>query len=132
MLARQHRGNTTRLLSAVVALALVMAQVIGAYAHAAEHDHASAHAACAHQHGHAAAVPAADNNATVDKIDHEGDRTHHSTSCDFCCHGGIAILVTAAFAYVNPTPPHSSAIVAAVHPAIPPSLERPPRSSARA
>src|SRR5262245_13322511 len=129
MLVSQHRSNATRLLGAVVALALVIAQVIGAYAHAAEHDHGSGHAACAHHHGHGPATPSGDGPA--DTADHDADRAHHGASCDFLCHGGIAILMTVAFRYADPGLPYIAAVAADVHPAAPPSLERPPRSSAR-
>jgi hypothetical protein len=132
MRVRQHKGDAKRLISAVAALALVIAQVIGAYAHAGEHGHGGAHAACVHQLGHGSAVPAAGDDGGVDKAEHDGDRAHYDTSCDFCCHGGIAILATVAIAYVNPMLPYSRAVAVAEHPAAPPSLERPPRSSARA
>jgi hypothetical protein len=138
MVARKQAGNVKRLISAVTALALVLAQLIGAYAHAAGHDHAGGHAACAHLQGHHAAVhghdgaaPAADAAAAA-KAHHDGDRAHHSTSCDFCCHGGIAILAGDGFSYVDPTPPCTPAVAARADPSPPPSLERPPRSFARA
>ena len=139
MVAGKHASNGKRLISAVAALALVFAQLVGAYAHAAGHDHAGARAACAHldghhaaAHGHDIAAPPAGDQGAVDKARHDDDRANHSTSCDICCHGGIAILVSLAFEYEAPTPPSTSAIATVANPSPPPSLERPPRSSARA
>ena len=139
MVARKHASNGKWLISAVATLALVFAQLIGAYAHAAGHDHAGVHAACAHLDGHhgaaqaqgAAAPPAGDQGA-VDKAQHDDDRALHSTSCDFLCHGGIAVLVAAGFSSVDPMPPYTSAVATTADPSPPPSPERPPRSSARA
>ena len=139
MVARKHASNGKRLISAVAALALVLAQLIGAYAHAAGHDHAGAHAACVHLDGHhaaaqahdAAAPPAGDQGA-VDKPQHDDDRALHSASCDFCCHGGIAVLAAAGFSYADPTLPYTLAVAIIADPSPPLSLERPPRSSARA
>jgi hypothetical protein len=140
MVERKRRSGAGRLVAAVAALALVFAQLIGAYAHAAGHDHASGHAACAHLHGHHAtaahddgpAAPSGGDQGALDKAQHDDDRALHSASCDFLCHGGIAILAAAGFSYVDPTPPYTSAVAVIADPSPPPSLERPPRSSARA
>jgi hypothetical protein len=143
MVARKHASNGKRLISAVAAFALVFAQLIGAYAHAAGHDRASGHAACAHLHGHHAtaahdhspAAPSGGDQGSVDKAQHDQhdeERALHGASCDFLCHGGIAILAGAGFAYADPRPPYTPAVATIAHPSPPPSLERPPRSSVRA
>jgi hypothetical protein len=131
------QGNSVgRLISAVAALALVFAQLLGAYAHAG-HDHAGGHAACAQVDGHgapadrdgASAPPAGDSEVVSNQGQHDDDRTAHSASCDFLCHGGIAIPATVGFSYLDATPPWV-AVVATVAASSPPrSLDRPPRSS---
>ena len=139
MVARKHASNGKRLISAVAALALVLAQLVGAYAHAAGHDHAGAYAACAHLDGHHAAAqthdaaaPSGIDQGAVDKPQHDDDRALHSGSCDFLCHGGIAVLAAAGFSYADPTLPYTLAVAIIADPSPPLSLERPPRSSARA
>ena len=130
---RKHISAARRLVSAVAAVALVFAQLIGIYAHAAEHDHATGHAACAHHHGQDAAAPTGSGDPRLDKAAQDsGDRVSHHTSCDLICHGGAAILAAGeGCAYVGSTRIYAPAIGVVVDPSQPPSLERPPKSAVR-
>jgi hypothetical protein len=128
MLMRKHGCNAVRLVSAMAAFALVIASVIGAYAHAAGHNHADAPAACAHQDASGTTAAAGELSALQDADEHCSEPASDVDSFDFMCNGGIAILVTLSFAYVDPTPPYSSAVAAIALLLLPASLERPPRS----
>lgn len=125
-----------RLLAAVMALALVVACVVGAYAHAAghalpaaEHTAAAVDAADhAGQRGHLFG-PAACEAGQVG-ISHDCDGTGHSPldGCDFICHGGQAILAAAVL--VLPAVLDSAPLIqpaTALHGAEPTSLDRPPK-----
>jgi hypothetical protein len=127
----------TRLLAAVAVLALVLASVIGTYAHAAGHSqphttvaadavHADDHAG--HHHGPMTKAPAIGLGHLGGN--HDGDGTGHSPldgSCDIFCHGGQAILAS----YALPLPLlHSVPMMQpadAFHGAQPGGLDRPPK-----
>src|SRR5262245_51597494 len=123
----------TRLLATATALALLVAYVAGAYAHAAGHALPEATQgvwAVGHAGGHSAPhAPVA--KAAVDKPGHHGDRSAPGQSapdccCDTICHGGQAILAPEAL--VLP-PPHSVPVMAPVASfdgAEPGGLDRPP------
>jgi hypothetical protein len=98
------RSNTTawtaRLLAAVTALALVVACIVGAYAHAAghalpAHEHAVAASGVAHHTGHRGDTcqPAVSKTGPAGHA-HGCDGTSQSPldCCDTLCHGGQAIL----------------------------------------
>lgn len=126
----KHRRGATWLVSAVVAFALVVAHVVGAYAHAAGHNHANGHAACAQQDlavtAMAVAMSVQDDSERCDEPANDID------ACDFMCNGGLAILVTPSFALVDVKSPHSSTVVESVHLRPTAPLERPPKSTVRA
>jgi hypothetical protein len=89
-----------RLLAAAVALALAVAYAIGAYAHAAGHQHGGHLAVAADALDHAdyvamAAAPDGDESPGQSG-DHDEDGAGHSLDCyDTICHGGQAILAAA-------------------------------------
>jgi hypothetical protein len=121
-----------RLLAAVLALGLICAAAVGAYAHAAGHHHHG---------GHGQAVVAATDAAEAAVHVHIGGGSDcqkhkhgsgdsgvaHADCCDLMCHGWTA-LVGAKFALPVPllavTGISPARIAAGVRPA---SLERPPR-----
>ncbi len=127
----------TRLLAAAIALALVAAGVVGAYAHATGHAlPAAEHAVAAvevgahtghdvHVHERVTSKPGQIGNAH----DCDGDGVGHSPDdcCDTMCHGGPAILVAYALVpdptlYAPLLPP-----AVALHGAEPVNLDRPPK-----
>jgi hypothetical protein len=132
------RTGVRRLLSIAAALALVLAQLTGSYAHARGHSQATGHAACGHVGGHHAAALGHDAASPVGDqgVAGEGTPGHngalHSTSCDFVCHGGIAILEISGVYDVDQATSYGPAAISVANPSHPPSLERPPRFSARA
>lgn len=137
MRMRGHRYALTRLVSAVAVVALVFANVIGAYAHAGAHGQGTAHAGCDQHHEGLASVPDATQVADRDSPsgtahEHGSDGAGHLTSCDFACHGGVAILgasdpqVRVSEERARPQAAHSVALQ------LTGSLERPPRPSVRA
>jgi hypothetical protein len=128
----------TRLLAAATALALLVAYVVGAYAHAAGHalPHAVDVPQAAWAMGHAGDhgghhAPAAE--AATSKPDQHGDtggpgQPAPDCCCDTICHGGQAIL--AAEPVVLP-PPHGVPVIgpgAAFDGAEPGGLDRPPKA----
>jgi hypothetical protein len=125
--SRKHRW-AARLISAAVALALVVASAVGAYAHALAHCH-DGHANAVHQEG--AEVSA--STVTVNAL-HKGESQRSPASvdqaqcCDTICHGGLAIVDMGAVVLLPPRFLH--AVLSASHAAgtQPHSLERPPRS----
>jgi hypothetical protein len=126
----KHKRGASRLLSAVAALALILAQLIGAYAHAG-HDHAAAHAACAH-HGGGSQVAPDEHQPGEAQTEHGSDPATHNHSCDFMCHGGVAILAISTFSYADAQLPYELKGIAFDHLLWPASLERPPKSPVRA
>jgi hypothetical protein len=136
-----------RLLAATVALALVVACVIGAYAHASGHQpppagHAVAVLAAtmadalsgADGHGgeHAAAAPvfAADCDHAHGPADcrHDADHPGHSLDCcDTVCNGGQAILAAAPVVPAALPAAPSMEPAAALRGADPGGLDRPPK-----
>lgn len=125
-----------RLLAATMALGLVVACIIGAYAHAAGHalpeaEHTTAAIDATGQeiqNGHLS-EPAASKPGQVG-APHDSDGTGHSPleGCDFICHGGQAILAAAVL--VPPAVLDSAPLIqpaAALHGAEPTSLDRPPK-----
>jgi hypothetical protein len=85
-----HKSRLARLVSALLAVALVLAGVIGSYAHAHAHGIGALHSDCGQHHG----TPAATENHSQAQVADEGTDlpAGHATSCDFVCHGGVAIL----------------------------------------
>lgn len=130
-----RRLGLTRLVAVAAALALILANVVGAYAHAHAHGTSTLHV---DHHYEAAAAPGdgVTLSAEIAELGHmdedNGKKSDHATSCDFVCHGGIAIL--SAFADVSDQPqsteqPGASRSVDLLLAA---SLERPPRFSVSA
>ncbi len=139
MRGRRRGYGFARLVSAVAVIALVFANVVGAHAHATAHGLDAAHSGCDDQHlATSADVAQAPAHASVDGaasgVAHErGDHgATHTTSCDFVCHGGVAILVAAT------ADGRAAERTATLHAArstdllLTGSLERPPRPSIRA
>jgi hypothetical protein len=130
-----------QLLAAVTVLALVLANAIGAYAHAAGHALPPAEFAQAvsggddhvgHGHRVLAMEAAADRGQSGHSHSHghEGDGTGHAhlDCCDTICHGGQAILAPDAF---NLALPHAVPVigaVAALDGAEPAGFDRPPKT----
>jgi hypothetical protein len=117
-----------RLVSAAIALALVIANVVGAYAHT--HAHAPSHDACIHHDSssHHYGSDAGGDPNLVDEDDEPGNRSMDHAACDFMCNGGIAILGTLIIAFPEP---EAGVMPAAASPILslpPASPERPPRS----
>ena len=122
MRSAKHRWQA-QLISAAIALAVVFASSIGAYAHALAHR-GHAHAA---SHQDSGAAPVASG------IEHKGDPQKapagtHAGCCDSICHGGYAIV-----GQVSPVLPQPQAmppipVIRANAEAEPHSLDRPPRS----
>ena len=95
-----------RLLAAAPALALVVACVIGAYAHATGHElpaaeHAAAAVDAGHHVGHHGRRRPSQGISATPTID--GDGVGHSPDCcDTICHGGQAILAAYAPVLLRP------------------------------
>jgi hypothetical protein len=130
MLMRKQGRGATRLLSAVVALALVVAHVVGGYAHATGHNHAKESAACAFQDSSELAA-AAEMSGDTDS-QHCDLPANSGDALDFMCNGGVAILMTPSFVCPDQNPPHASRVAGATPLLLPGSLDRPPRSTVRA
>jgi hypothetical protein len=123
----KHRW-AARLISAVVALALVFASAVGAYAHALSH--------C--QHGHANAVHQEDAEASASTVTanalHKGESQRSPASvdqaqcCDTICHGGFAIVDVGPVVLLPPRFLHAILSAGLAAGTQPHSLERPPRS----
>ena len=116
-----------RLITAVMALAVVCASAIGAYTHALAH--------CHHGHGHALEQQDAEASASVASgMEHTGETqkapgtgpADHTNCCDSICHGGFAIVgqgVTVFFQLVSEPP---VALMRSAGGTEPRSLGRPP------
>ena len=78
-----------RLLAATLALALVLASMVGSYAHTSDHGHHHDHASHLALDANAGAGSHADENGAPATSTAAAD---HTCCCDFLCHGGIAIL----------------------------------------
>ncbi len=138
MRMRGNRYGHTRLVSVVAVLALVFANVVGAHAHATAHGPDAAHAGCdrhlatSADMAHAAAHASVDGAASGIAHEHGDQGGVHTTSCDFVCHGGVAILVAATAdgrVAQQPARPH---VAGSIDLLLTGSLERPPRLSVRA
>jgi hypothetical protein len=127
MTVRKCGRGAMRLISAVLALALLVAHVLGGYAHAAGHNHPDGHATCAHDDSSAPA-PLGGKLTVPDEGDH-CRQANHIDACDFMCHGGLAILVDLAVEHVDARTARSSTVADIVHLLLAVSLERPPRSA---
>jgi hypothetical protein len=135
-----HSASKTwppRLLATAVALALVVAYVVSAYAHAAGHQPADP--------GHAAAVAAAGDHAdrafaavaTAPERDqargqadggHDEEPAGHSLDCyDTICHGGQAILAAVPVIAASVLAAPFMGPTAALHGTDPGGLDRPPK-----
>jgi hypothetical protein len=108
----------------------VIANLVGAHAHAAAHGSDAAHTEC--HHHDTTAGPAGDGHVLAAQHEHCKDTIDHTKACDFLCNGGVAILTAAFLTYQEPAPPPASAIAPIVHSTLPALLERPPRPSAHA
>jgi hypothetical protein len=123
----EHRW-AARLISAAVALALLVASAVGAYAHALAHCH-HGHANALHQDDAVATAPMVTVNAL-----HKGESQRPPASvdqaqcCDTVCHGGLAIVDMGAVALLPPHFLHATLSASRVAGTQPHSLERPPRS----
>jgi hypothetical protein len=125
------------LFAAAVALALAVACVIGAYAHAAGHQppHAGHAEALSHTGGHDgyAASPVAvapDHDHARGHADrgHDADHPGHSLDCcDTICYGGQAILAAAPVVPAALPAAPSVEPAAAFYGADPGGLDRPPK-----
>jgi hypothetical protein len=124
MRSAKHRWQA-QLISAAIALAVVFASCIGAYAHALAH--------CHHGHAHAASHQESGAAPVASGVEHKGEPQKapagtHADCCDSICHGGYAIV-----GQVNPVLPQPQAkppipVMRAHAGAEPHSLDRPPRS----
>lgn len=80
---------TRRLLAATLSLVLVLASMIGAHAHAADHGHHNDHGV----HGVSADSPEANDVADNGLGQKRPNSAANHASCgDLLCHGGFAIL----------------------------------------
>jgi hypothetical protein len=114
-----------RLISAAVALALICAPSVGAYAHALAHCHHGQHAP---QHQDSGAAPIASDMV------HKGDpqkapAANHADCCDTICHGGYAIVGQTSPILPLPQSKPSIPMTRTDAGAEPRSLDRPPRSA---
>lgn len=141
MRMRGHTYGFVRLVSAVAVFTLVFANVIGAYAHAGAHGQGAAHAGCDQHHEgqHLEELASAPDATQVAEQrspsgaahEHGSDGAGHLTSCDFACHGGVAILgasdpqVRVSEQRDRPQAAHNVDLL------LTGSLERPPRPSIR-
>src|SRR5262245_28045779 len=129
MVVRQQRCFPTRLIAALVAVALVFAHIVGAYAHAAGHNHAQGPSSCAQQD----ILSSADSRINAHaQAKHGSEPASHTDAFDFMCNGGLAILAAHTVAFARVKAPHSSRIVEIVHLLLGTSLERPPKFAVRA
>jgi hypothetical protein len=118
-----------RLVSALVALALLLAHAIGGYAHAAGHSHGKEASSCVHQEISATALSATSADAQSEQCQ---EPAHHIDAFDFMCNGGLAILVAPSVAFAPAKVAHRSSIIEIGHLLLAASLERPPKSAIRA
>ena len=138
MRMRRHRHGygIARLVSAVAVFALIFANIVGAHAHATAHGPDAMHAGCDQHLATSAAAAHAAAHASVDDaaIAHEhGDQGGmHTTSCDFVCHGGVAILAAATADGQVAQQPARPQVARSIDLLLTGSLERPPRPSLRA
>jgi hypothetical protein len=133
---RVTKAWPTRLLAAVTALALVVACVVGAYAHAAGHaSPAAEHAAAAadtddhaeHHRGQLSETATSNPGHVGHAHDCGGTDQTPFDCCDTICHGGQAILATAVLV---PHPALSAPLIqsaSAFGSAEPDGLDRPPK-----
>src|SRR4029453_5406724 len=126
-----HMGSAkqrwaARLISAAMALALVVASAVGGYAHALAHcHHGHAHAA---QHQDSGAAPVASGMEQKGEPQ-KAPAANHADCCDTICHGGYAIVGQASPILPLPQSTPSIPLMRADAGAEPRSLDRPPRSS---
>jgi hypothetical protein len=130
MLMRKQGRGAMRLLSAVVALALVVAHAIGGYAHAAGHNHSKEPAACVFQASSEMAA-AAEMSGQADS-EHCNVPANPGDALDFMCNGGVAVLMMPSFVCPDQNQPHASTVAGGTPLLLPGSLDRPPRSTVRA
>lgn len=128
------RNGVVRAVSAVAVLALIFASVVGAYAHAGAHGFgAKAHVDCDVHHDGTASTDcewtAVPSSGAGHAHEHGNDEADHATSCDFVCHGGVAILPVSALAPISHQTNVSPPAARGDDPRLKTSLERPPRSS---
>src|SRR5262245_46782653 len=127
MLVRQRRR--CRLLTALVAVALVFAHVVGAYAHAAGHNAGQEPSSRAQQEISAAAGGGLSAHAHGTQAQ---EAAGYLDACDFMCNGGLAILAAPTLAFTRTKAPASCRVSEIVHLRLAASLERPPKSAVRA
>jgi hypothetical protein len=134
----RYRHGLARLVSAVAVVALIFANVVGAHAHATAHGPDAAHGgwdqhlATSAAAVHAAAYAAVDDAASGIAHEHGDPGGAHTTSCDFVCHGGVAILAASTVhgqVAARPAKPH---VARSIDLLLTGYLERPPRPSIRA
>jgi hypothetical protein len=120
-----NQRRSARLISAAIALALIWASTIGAYAHALAHCH----------HGHAHVAQPQDFRVAPAAIDmeHKGESKkaparNHADCCDTICHGGYAIVDEVSPVLPLPQAKPPIPVMRADAGAGPHSLDRPPRS----
>jgi len=119
----KHRWQA-RLISAVVALVLVFASSIGAYAHALAH--------CHHGHAHAASHQGSDAAPVENGMKHKGEpqkapAANNADCCDTICHGYAIVGHVDPVLAVPQAKPAISMMQAGAG-VQPRSLDRPPRS----
>jgi hypothetical protein len=126
----------SRLLAAAIALVLVVAYVIGAYAHAVGHQaplagHATSLSDAGGHADHAAALAVAaghDQAHGHPDSGHDDDRKGHTLDCcDTICHGGQAILAEDAVIPASLMAVPSIEPAATLHGADPGGFDRPPK-----
>lgn len=130
-----RRLGLTRLVAAAAALALILANVVGAYAHTHAHGTGALHFDYNYHH----AAPGGDSltpSAELIQFGHMDEdnskNPDHATSCDFVCHGGIAILPALAIVSGHPQSAEQPGTSRGLDLLSAASLERPPRLSVSA
>lgn len=134
LMMRRNGRDCSRLVSILAAFALVLAHVVGGYAHASGHSHSASAAECGHGHvaNAPAATPAADAAALAKTDGACGQGINHGDASDFMCNGGTAILTVHTVLFAPPGQVASSPVRSIGRLLLPVSLERPPRPSASA
>jgi hypothetical protein len=129
-MGRSGRG-CSRLVSILAAFALVVAHMVGGYAHASGHNHAKSADGCAHGHAAktSAAMPAIDAAAHAKTDGACGQGVDHGDACDFMCNGGTAILTAQTVLLAAPNQVESTPVRSIGRLLLPASLDRPPRPS---
>ena len=126
-----HQPWLTRLIAVVTTLALVFASVMGAYGHAAGHNHYSS-PGVAHTQDVDQQTASADTQAAHADCDHSHNRadtgSSHADCLDTICHGGYAVLGTTWIVPLLARPLPFIVPIASPIGTQPGSLERPPRS----